>query len=108
MTTRRAHSLRDAWLPVGAIAVALASGCTTLPSIEVPREVRVPVAAPCVDPAARPKPPAIRRDEDLLAMDAYRRTLATWAERQALRAYAGEAEAVIEGCSRIPAGSRPP
>ena len=71
-------------------------------------QVKVQVPVSCIEPGKRPQRPALRDDDELLAMDEYRRTLATWAERLRLKAYADEAEAVIEGCSRIPAGSRPP
>lgn len=93
---------------LGVVAMALASGCATIPEIKVPEQVKVPVPVACVDPEQRPKAPPVRDDDELLAMPEYQRTLATWAERLRLKAYAEEAEAVIEGCSRIPAGSRPP
>ena len=89
------------------LALALASGCSTIPEVNVPREVRVQVPVPCVDPAARPQRPATRTEPDLLAMDTYRRTLAAWSDLTRLRAYAGELEAVVEGCSRIPARAPP-
>ena len=90
-------------LPVAAVAaLALASGCSTVPEIRVPERVNVQVPVPCVDAAARPQRPATRTESDLLAMDTYRRTLAAWADLTSLRAYAGELEAVVEGCSRLP------
>lgn len=95
-------------LVLGLVALALASGCATLSEVQVPEQVKVQVPVACIEPGKRPQRPALRDDDELLAMDEYRRTLATWAERLRLKAYADEAEAVIEGCSRIPAGSRPP
>lgn len=93
---------------LGLVAMALASGCTTLPEVRVPERVKVPVPVPCVDAAKRPQPPAVRTEAALLGMDEYSRTLATWAERLRLKAYAAELEAVVEGCSRIPEVWRPP
>lgn len=90
------------------VALAPASGCTTIPEIAVPERVAVQVPVPCVDAATSPQRPATRSEDDLLAMDRYRRTLAVWSELARLRAYAGELEAVVEGCSRIPAARAPP
>lgn len=95
-------------LPCAALlTLALATGCSSIPEIRVPERVNVQVPVPCVDPAARPQRPATRTEADLLAMDTYRRTLAAWADLTSLRAYAGELEAVVEGCSRIPAAKPP-
>ena len=87
----------------GVMATALASGCSTIPEIAVPEKVLVQVPVPCVHPDSRPPRPATRTEADLLAMDTYGRTLAAWSDLARLRAYAGELEAVVEGCSRIPA-----
>ena len=87
---------------IALITLALASGCASIPEIKVPDTVQVPVPVPCVAPAGRPQRPATRTEDDLMAMDTYRRTLAAWADLTRLRAYAGELEAVVEGCARIP------
>jgi hypothetical protein len=77
------------------------SGCSSSP-VEVPREVKVPTPVACVDQAKIPAKPAVRSESDLVAMDRYRRTLASWSDRLKLQAYAAELEAIVEGCSRIP------
>lgn len=84
-------------------ALLLASGCASTARVEVPKEVRVPVPVPCVDATARPKPPAIVDEDALLAMDEGTRTLRLWADHQRLRGHAAVLEAIVEGCSRIPA-----
>lgn len=87
------------------VALALASvlgGCAGIPGITVPREVKVPVPVPCVDPKERPQRPAVTSLDDLLAMDPGTRTLRTWAALERLAPYTAELEAIVEGCSRIP------
>lgn len=101
--------VRNLLLRAGAIiAVALAAGCASLPSVNVPREVKVPVPVACVEPAHRPQRPALRTPEDLMLLDRYARTIATWSSYERALGYVAELEAVVEGCSRIPAVSRPP
>lgn len=92
--------LLRAFLVVG-LAWTLAS-CSGLPAIKVPETVKVPVPVACVNPGKRPKPPAIVDTAALMAMDERARTLRTFADRTTLIVYAGELEAVVEGCSRIP------
>lgn len=84
------------------LTLALAS-CSSIPEIRVPKEVKVQVPVPCVDAAKRPQRPAIAVDDDLLAMDKGTRTLRTWRDRELASGYVAELEAVVEGCSRIPA-----
>jgi len=84
-----------------AAAAALASGCGT--GVTVPEKVPVEVPVPCISPTSRPARPAVRTQEELMAMDRYTRTLAAWSDRMKLEIYAAELEAVVEGCSRIPA-----
>lgn len=100
--TRRASSLLMA---IALVATALVAGCQSMPSVDVPKEVKVQVPVPCIAPADVPQRPAVRIEDDLMAMDTYRRTLAAWSDLTRLRGYAGELEAVVQGCSRIPAAS---
>jgi len=83
-------------------AVALASGCSSVPTIEVPKEVKVEIPVACLRPQDVPARPAQRSPADLMAMDRYRRTLAAWSDLTSLRGYAAELEALVAGCSRIP------
>ena len=76
------------------------AGCGTN-TVQVPRETKVMVPAPCVTAADVPRRPATRTEADLLAMDTYRRTLAAWSDLKKLEAYAAELEAIAAGCSRI-------
>lgn len=87
------------------LAFALAA-CTTSP-VDVPEKVPVEVPVACIKPADLPARPYLRSADDLLAMDGYRRTLATWSEFLKLQGYAAELEAVVTGCSRIPAQAPP-
>lgn len=89
-------------LPAAA-ALVLAAGCESIPEIKVPETVKVQVPVACVDPAQRPKAPPLRTEADLMAMDRGRRTLAAWADLKKHEVYTAELEAIVEGCSRIPA-----
>ena len=92
--------LRGAVLGISALALA---SCSTLPTLQVPKEIKVPTPVPCIDPAKRPQRPELAADDDLLAMDLGTRTLRTWRDRERAAGYIGELEAVLEGCARIPA-----
>lgn len=88
-------------------ALALLTGCAGQQTVEIPKEVRVPVPVPCVKAEDRPTRPQLRTDGEILALDDYKRTLAMWEDRRTRQAYEGELEAVVEGCSRIPEGPPP-
>ncbi len=94
---------RTSSLPIALVALALAAGCKSLPEIKVPETVKVRVPVPCIAPADVPQRPTLRTEADLMAMDTYRRTLAAWSDLKRYEAYAAELEAVVQGCSRIPA-----
>lgn len=93
----RAAPRSSSWVMVTVLAL---SGCQSLP--EVPRETRVPTPVPCIAPADVPQRPALRTQAELLSLDSHRRTHAAWSDLTRLRAYVGELEAVVHGCSRIP------
>lgn len=94
---------RNLLLLLGLAATYALAACSSLPEVKVPERVNVPTPVPCVDPAERPKAPQLRTETDLLAMDQYRRTLAAWQDLQAAGAHLAVLEAIVEGCSRIPA-----
>jgi hypothetical protein len=83
------------------ILLATLAGCSG--PLRIPTEVKVPVPIACVDPADRPQRPELVTDAELLAMDYYKRTLALWADRIERQIYQAKLEAVVEGCSNIPA-----
>lgn len=78
----------------------LLAGCAS--TVEVPKEVRVPVPVPCVRPEQLPERPQFMTDADILAFDSYRRTWALWLDRALRQAYEAQLEAVAKGCSTIP------
>lgn len=84
------------------VTLLLLVGCAAQ-TVTAPKEVRVAVPSPCISPANRPARPALRTEAQLMALDRYRRTLAAWSDLRAYEAYTAELEAVVEGCSRIPA-----
>lgn len=73
----------------------LLAGCATGP--EIPREVRVPVAVPCVTQA--PQRPSMLADEELLALDDYGLVIALARDRRIRQGYEAELEAVVAGCT---------
>lgn len=98
---RRGSSL----LPRAVVSVLLALGlasCSSLPAVQVPKEVKVQVPVPCVEATQRPQRPALATLDDLMAMDEGTRTLRAVADLERYEAYSRELEAVVEGCSRIP------
>jgi hypothetical protein len=86
-----------ALLPAG----ILLAGCAS--TVEIPKEVKVPVPVPCIAPEKKPQRPVLRSDAELLALDSYKRTWALWGDRGERQAYEQTLEAIMEGCSRIPA-----
>lgn len=85
------------------LLVAALAGCESVPTVTVPREVNVPVLAPCIDPADAPQAPAVPSEAELLAMDPYRRTIAVWVAYVELQIYKLKAAAMVQQCSQIPA-----
>ena len=83
------------------LPLILLAGCAS--TVEIPKEVRVPVPVPCIAPQDKPQRPPLAADAEMLALDTYRRTWALWGDRASREAYEARLEAVVEGCSRIPA-----
>lgn len=79
------------------LALLFLAGCATEPkSIEIPREVKIPVPVPCVDePIDRP---AFVTNGELAAMDDYALIISLAADRLARLQYEARLEAVIAGC----------
>ena len=87
------------------LAVLVASGSLAACSgVQVPKEIPVPVAVACVDQARRPRLPAaaLRPESEIRDLDDYKVIPALRADRLELADYARKAEAILEGCSRIP------
>lgn len=83
---------------LAAILILGLAGCAS--TVEIPKEVKVPVPVPCVQ--ERPQRPPLLSDAELLALDRYKRTHALWGDRIERQRYQSELETVVEGCSRIP------
>lgn len=96
-------------LAVLAAVAALASGCAT--DLKIPEKVSINVPVPCIKPEDLPQRPALRTEDELMAMDRYQRTLALQSDWKKLQAYRAELEAIAAGCSKIPIqdsqGARP-
>jgi hypothetical protein len=90
-------------LGVVATAASLLAGCpATIPTVKVPERVEVEIPVACVKASQRPPAPRLRTVDELMAMDEYSRTLASWSELEKLWGYAPALEALVEGCSRLP------
>ena len=75
----------------------LLAGCAATPTA-IPIKIQVPV--PCLTTNDLPIRPQISSDADLLKMADGDLILSVAADRIALRAYAGEMDAVIQACIR--------
>lgn len=82
-----------------AIFVSALAGCAS--TLQIPKEVSVPVPVPCVKPEQLPERPGFMTDSDILAFDSYRRTWALWLDRALRQAYEAQLEAIAKGCSKI-------
>ena len=74
-------------------ALGLLGGCCTL---DVPKEVRVPVPVPCIEQA--PERPSMMSDAELQALSDYGLIVALARDRRIRQAYQGNLEAAIAGC----------
>jgi len=72
----------------------LLAGCAS--SIEIPREVRVPIPIPCIDRA--PVRPSLLSDAELLALDDYALVIALARDRRVRQGYEAELESAVEAC----------
>lgn len=78
------------------LAVGLA-GCGT----RLPQRVEVPVPVPCIRADRVPQRPALATETLKPGASVYDKARAALAERQQLRGYVSELEAVIMGCSGV-------
>lgn len=85
------------------VAAAPLAACQT--QVQIPKEVQIPVAAPCVPEDRRPPAPleAMRPEAEIRALDDYKVIPRLRADRLELIVYARAAQAIVEGCSKIPA-----
>jgi hypothetical protein len=88
-------------LPAAVVVALTLTGCSSVPRIEVPREVAVPVPVACVGTADVPRRPALRTDDEILGLDDYRSVHALWAAYGRLQAYVAELEIIARRCSEI-------
>lgn len=93
--------MRGLRFPLRALACASLLGLAACASVpQLPRETLVPVATPCIAREDIPPPPRAWTDEELLALDHYRRTHAAWASLRALRAWAESIFELLSACAR--------
>jgi hypothetical protein len=77
-----------------ASVAGLLAGCAG--TIDVPKEIRVPVPVPCVERA--PERPSMMSDGELLALDDYGLVVALARDRRIRQGYEATLESIIEGC----------
>ena len=78
--------------------IALLAGCETFrPLPPAPQSVTLPVAAACL-PAALPARPRLLTDAELAKLDEYDLPVRLFIERERLRFYADDLEAVLKAC----------
>lgn len=78
------------------ILALLLAGCAGLP--DAPREVKIPVATPCIEAADLPKPPVFVTDAELLAMPDAAFVIALAADRLERIKYMAVTEALLQAC----------
>ncbi len=77
----------------------LVAGCDgTMPKL--PERVEVPVPVPCIGKGDIPPRPAFWKDEDLMVLDRFKRTIAVWDERREREVYERDLEAIVRACAR--------
>ena len=90
-------------IAIGAgVALMLLAGCSSFPSVTVPREISKATPVPCVPEDKRPARRKFRTMPEILELGDFHGLIALRLERQQAIDYAGELEAVVEGCSKIP------
>ena len=72
-------------------------GCESLPQVEI-REVKVPIAVPCIKSADVPVTPKILSNENLNVLDDFDLVIQIASERLDLLKHTGELSALIKAC----------
>lgn len=72
----------------------LFAGCASGP--QIPKEIRVPIATPCIDQA--PVKPSMLSDAELLALDDYALVIALARDRRVRQGWEAVLEAAVAGC----------
>lgn len=85
-------------------AAILASGCASNQRHEVVREIKVPVAVPCI--ASVPALPQVAPDAAMQSMDDFDLVLEIERQRRVWRAYAVAAHGLLTACSEGSNGKR--
>lgn len=84
---------------LAAVAAFSLAGCGLMKPAPLTASVEVPVA--CV--TKKPTRPSFITEQELVGLSAYQVPIALDLHRIMAQAYIAELEAVVEGCSRIPA-----
>lgn len=81
------------------VCCAAVAGCT--PALRIPdppKEVRVPVAVPCLKPEDVPQRPSLLSDQQIDALDDKRAVIALGKDRRVRQGYQAGLEAAVKGC----------
>ena len=92
--TRRTARLGERTDILLLFVMAALGGCSTIP--EAPKEVRVPVAVPCIE--RPPVKPSMLSDAELLALDDFGLVIALARDRRIRQGWEATLEALLEGC----------
>lgn len=81
----------------------LLAACSSIPGVAVPKEIKVSTPVPCVAEDKRPARRKFRTMPEIVDLGDFHGLIALRLERQQAIDYAGELDAVVDGCSKIPA-----
>lgn len=79
-------------------AVFLTACTPALKIPDPPKEVRVPVATPCLKPEDVPQRPSLLSDQQIDALDDKRAVIALGQDRRVRQGYQAGLEAAVKGC----------
>lgn len=97
------------------LLLAVLVACSTAPlvacqtQVQIPKEVPIPVAVPCVPEEKAPAFPleAARPETEIRALEDYKVIPRLRADRLELIVYARAAQAIVQGCGKLPAVPAP-